>query len=343
MNKTHELLLNLKNIVMRDASALKHLSAYDIISCVYMEFEGVKQLYNNGQMKEIDLLLKNLSAELSEGITSGNGNVVCQVLDRIIEIHNSFPDSTIALDFIEEANFNKAYIRHKNMKTTIVLGDSHVNYFSGNEELSFKPIGRFIDTCDQVNELPLTCLHLGANLAYTSDESESSEGFKEKLDYLFENFITEEAAIIACFGEIDIRAHVFKETERQNRSYRDIVDDILDHYERFLTSLKSRGYRVACWGPIASQKDKVPVTAKFPRFGSEIDRNKATEYFNNSLGNWCNSQNIPFMSMYYEMVTDNYETKEEYLSSDGVHLGQYSYEILTNSKFLSEVIQNSNC
>lgn len=341
MNKTHELLLNIKNLVLKDSSVLEQLSADDIISCVYVELEGVKQLYNEAQMREITLLLKNLSAMLADRLSNKDTQGTVGILDRIIEIHNAFPDSGTALDFIEEANFNKAYIRHVSQGTAIVLGDSHVNYFSGNEELSFMPIGRFIDTCEQINGLPLTCLHLGASLAFTSDQKESSSGFREKLDFLLGNFIMPESTIITCLGEIDIRAHVFKEVEKQGKSYQQIVDDILGHYETFLLQLKNQGYNVACWGPIASQKDETPVMPEFPRFGTEIERNKATEYFNKQLENWCAAQNIPFMTMFYEMIDENYETKEEYLSSDRFHLGQYSFETLAGSRFMTDIIDKT--
>ncbi len=339
MNKTHELLLNIKNLLSKDNSILDRISPDDIIGCVYVEFDALKDLYNKEQEHEIFQSLTELSAEMSNCIAKKDYHNTIAVFDRIISIHNSFPDSSIALDFIEEANFNKEYIRHREQKTIIVLGDSHVNFLSGNEELSFKSIGRFIDVCHQANSLPLTCIHLGANLAYTSDNSESSSGFRNKIDYLMEHFFINGAIIVTSLGEIDIRAHVFKETGTSANSYQNNIDEILRHYESFLSYLKEKGYRPACWGPIATQKDDTPLAVDIPRYGTEQDRNKATEYFNAKLEKWCNDHDLPFMTMFYDMVTDDYETKEEFLSSDRFHLGQYSYDLFLNSLFLTRLLE----
>ena len=166
----------------------------------------------------------------------------------------------MAQDFIERANFDRAFINHREGGTIVVVGDSHVNYFSGNEELSFIPIGYDVNTCHQVNGLPITVLHLGPCLAYKSNQYGSTNRFREKLDWLLEDLIMEGATIICSLGEIDLRAHVFRETVRQQKDYQEIVDDIIRNYAEFMDYLNGKGFNVVCYGPIASQKDSWPVT-----------------------------------------------------------------------------------
>ncbi len=331
MSKTHEILISIKNMLRVNDDLLGEISAEDIVSCVFVELYGLKQIYGKGQLKEIENYLVSLSGKISNGIKRRDPSAVLEAVDELITIHNAFPDSDIALDFIEGANYDKAYIRHKKDKTIVALGDSHVNYFSGNEDLSFVQMGGFIDTCAQVNNLPITCLHLGPCLAYNSDRYGSSTTFREKLDYLIDDFLNEGATIISCLGEIDLRAHVFKQTERQNATYEEVVDGILKHYESYLTFMVEQGFKMACWGPIATQKESTMPTQETPRFGTEKERNRATEYFNRKLEEWCSLNGIKFFSVFRDMITNDYETKAEYLSGDEFHLGQYSADYIKNT------------
>jgi hypothetical protein len=62
--------------------------------------------------------------------------------------------------------------------------------------------------------------------------------------------------------------------------------------------------------------------------GSEVERNSATKYFNDELAKLCESRGYSFFTMFYDMVDENLATKEQYLSADKFHLGQYSFESL---------------
>lgn len=120
---------------------------------------------------------------------------------------------------------------------------------------------------------------------------------------------------------------MFKQAALQGKSYKEIVDDILAKYLPFLLYLQSQGYRVSCWGPIASQKESCPLNPKFPRNGSEKERNLATAYFNQRLSEMCGEHGILFLSVFDKMISPNFETLEQYLSSDGCHLGQNALSI----------------
>lgn len=221
-----------------------------------------------------------------------------------------------------QSNFHAACLEHYKNDTIIVLGDSHVNFFSGNEHLTFLPIGNDINTCPMKNAYAFTPLHIGPCLAYHSNHYGTTVQFREKTDYLLQHFIKPHATLLCCLGEIDIRVHVFKQAALLNRPFTEIIDDILNEYRLFLQALVSNGYRVNCWGPIASQSENCPLDEHFPRNGSEQDRNRATAYFNKQLSRLCNDMGIGFLSIFNDMITTDYRTKEEYLSEDRCHLGQ---------------------
>ena len=165
-------------------------------------------------------------------------------------------------------------------------------------------------------------MHLGPCLAYTCNQSDTSMHFHEKVEFLCNNFIKPGAHIICSLGEIDLRVHVIPQSRRQQRTYQEIVNDILAEYFSFLLSLKESGYHVYCWGPIASQPEICPIDPAFPRNGTETERNMATLYFTYQLALLCQQHGIPFLSIFDQMITDDFHTKEEYLSADHCHLSQ---------------------
>ncbi len=327
-NKTRQILLGIRGMLNENASFFDELPVSDIISCIYVELYGLRQLYSKEHFGELDKKLMRYSELLSASKDTGDIGQAVEILDCLIDLQNALPDADVAQTFIENANYAKALMRHREEGTVLVIGDSHVNFFSGNEELSFIPIGNDVNTCEQVNGLPLTVLHLGPCLAYNSNRYGSSTRFREKLDWLLENFVQKGDRIICSLGEVDMRAHVLKQAQNQNKSYQQIVDKIVENYSAFLLWLKDLGYEVYCYGPIASQKDSAPNTPEHPRVGSEQDRNHATEYFTNQMVQFCQQNGIDFMSLFDEMITEDYETKEEYLSEDRFHLGQYAAEDL---------------
>lgn len=327
-NKTRQLLLGIRSMLDENGAFLDELPVSDIISCIYIELYGLRQLYGKCHFSELDDKLMRYSELLSASKDTGDLQQAAEIIDHLIDFQNALPDAESAQTFIENANYNKALLQHREKKTVLVIGDSHVNFFSGNEELSFIPIGNDVNTCEQINGLPITVLHLGPSLAYNSNRYGTSTRFREKLDWLMEEFIQQGDRIICVLGEIDMRAHVLRQAEIQNKTYQEIVDKIADNYSVFLLWLKNLGYDVYCYGPIASQKDSAPNTPEHPRVGSERARNRATEYFTERMVEFCQDNGIDFFSLFDEMITKDYETKEEFLSGDRFHLGQYAAKSL---------------
>ena len=225
---------------------------------------------------------------------------------------------------IEEFYYNRAKLRHLEQQTICVIGDSHVNFFSGNENLAFVPIGHGINTCETVDGYPylFTPLHLGPALAYQCINRDSSTAAFSKLEYLLQHFIMPGGRLIFALGEIDLRVHVFKHADLSGDAYKKVVDDILANYAKLLLNIKEKGYRVSCWGPIATQPDLSPMDEEYPRTGTEVNRNRATKYFNDSLKAFCHENDIVFMSVFYDMTDESMHTNAAYLSNDMCHLGQ---------------------
>ena len=296
----------------------------EVSDCIRSELNIRKHLYPEEQFSNIESKVERLFSLLYDDMSVDN---IIYAMDKLIEIFELLPDTDYTWGKYEETNFMRAYWHYQRHGTVIVLGDSHVNFFSGAELLDFIPIGHKVNTCPILGEKRFTPLHLGPCLAYNVDNPNAGYNSMEKTEWLCENFIIPGAKIVCSFGEIDIRVHVIKQAELQNTSVENIVDGILSHYYTLLKRLKNSGYEVWCWGPIATQMDSNEQDELFPHYGSERDRNRATKYFNDTLHKWCDENGIGFMSIFYSMINENFTTKIEYLSEDGCHLGQHAREL----------------
>ena len=325
--QTLELIEKLESIALTSPDSLKTINWSEVEACLMAELKLSGQLYCTDQLNSIYSRIHDLCENTRISSYAADRISLQRSLAVLKGICISIPASDDNNSFITKAAFDKAALDHYRNDTTVVLGDSHVNFFSGQEHLNFHPIGHDIDLCPQGNNMPFTVLYLGPCLAYTCLDKSSRTKFADKLAYLKQNFIKPAAGLILSLGEIDIRVHVIKQAEKQNISYKDVIDNILKNYRTLISHLLSEGYRVSCWGPIATQKDSNPEDTSFPRYGSEYERNLATRYFNVRLAEICHEESAGFISIYNELTDDNGLTRQEYLSDDNFHLSQSAMDL----------------
>ncbi len=139
--------------------------------------------------------------------------------------------------------------------------------------------------------------------------------------------------VLFCFGEVDIRAHLIKQMEVQNRPKEEIVKECVDRYFSVLLEYKNKGVNVIAWGPIASWHESKKYTGG-PSFGTCLERNLVTEEFNRYLEELCNKNDIHFVTIFYKMIDENKLTKPEYLDNwegSHMHLSQTSMPLIIES------------
>lgn len=338
---TVELLISIIEALQRNPQIVYEININDIRELIYLDIQCRRQLYTVCQFKKLENFFEDKLTNVSDAFEKCNAYAALKAVEELKSYIEILPDVEYVSDFIECANMDHLRLEHILNKTVYAIGDSHVNFFSGNEELSFIPVGNGINTCKQVGELPFSVFHMGPSLAYNSDSYNTSSRFKEKLDYLLDNIIEADASIMFVLGEIDVRVHVFKECKKRACKYEDIVDGIVDRYMNMMLKVQARGYTVSCFGPIASQSDAIPADEEFVKCGTEIERNRATAYFTRILREKCKQEEIVFVSIFDKMITDDLQTKYELLCSDGCHLGQNALRIVI--KELSDSGFNSLC
>ena len=324
---TIELLGKICNLLKDKPEALDQMDWHEVTDCVKCEIQERKTLYSMNQYNLIMADLMRIEEALNSFQVLGDVGSLILLISELKGMIYVTPELDHFNAFVSQYTYLCAYKRHNSENTIIVMGDSHVNFFSGNEHISFSPMVNEINLCESVNRYPFTVLHLGPALAYNCNRSGSFSRFHEKTEFLIRDFIRPNSRIVIALGEIDIRVHVIKQAEKQGKTVEEIIDSILTEYMRFLTGLKERGFDVYCWGPIASQSDDTPQDPMFPREGTEVQRNMATSYFNDNIEELCLKQEIGFLSIFRDMITDEYRTRREYLSDDNFHLGQKAMEL----------------
>ena len=332
---TIELIDKLIEIVNKKPDVLSGFDWQDTQLMIELEIDNRRSLYPDDQYSSLIEIIRDqfniLRSESAKNIC--NTSTVCSCLIFLKGLILSLPELDHVSAFIWQSAFDHEKITHYTKDTAIILGDSHVNFFSGNESLTFKAIGDGINVCPNITDNNCTCLHLGPCLAYNCMKEDSKHNFYQKYIYLCDNFIKHGSKVCVALGEIDIRAHVFKEAEIQARPWEEICNDIIANYMEFLKDLKARGYKTFCWGPIASMPDNTSEEEELKALaaegifdqelisvGSEVQRNTATAYFSKRLEEECEKCGIVFMSIFDQMVDKDMHTDSAFLCQDKCHL-----------------------
>jgi len=92
--------------------------------------------------------------------------------------------------------------------------------------------------------------------------------------------------LMFCFGEVDIRAHLIKQSKLQDRPVIDLVVECVSRYIEAISYYKKFGVPIMIWGPIASWSDEKKYTGG-PSFGTNQERNWVTFSFNTALQMEC--------------------------------------------------------
>lgn len=203
----------------------------------------------------------------------------------------------------------------------ICLGDSHSSVFSQKERIiSQWPIKeyRLFSRFKPVRIGPATAYNLGTKVELLNNILNKT--FYRKNDY-----------VLFCFGEVDIRAHLIKQSKIQNAKIETLVVNCVDRYVAAMKSVNpNRKLNKAVFAPIASWSENKPYDG--PSYGTNLERNKTTRLFNDYLEKTCIENNIKFISIFDELLNEDGTTDSNYLDDfgSGIHLNQKSMPLILN-------------
>ena len=201
----------------------------------------------------------------------------------------------------------------------ICLGDSHSSVFSKEEriisqwpEKEFRLLSKF----KPVRIGPATAYNLNKKVELLNS-------------VLNRTFYFRTSYVLFCFGEVDIRAHIIKQSELQKIDVELIIKECVDRYISTVVEVKPiRKIRKSIFAPIASWSVKKPYSG--PSFGTNIERNNVTRIFNEYLKKKCLENNITFISIFDEMLNEDGSTNVDFLDDygTGIHLNQLSMPMI---------------
>jgi hypothetical protein len=193
------------------------------------------------------------------------------------------------------------------------IGDSHSAVFSGEEVMQ---------PCwpdPAANKLPpFKSYRIGPATAYQlANKQPLIESLIDSLDLGVDD------KLMFCFGEVDIRAHLIKQSKSQEKPANDLVVECVDRYINAISYYKKYGVKIIVWGPVASWADEKQYMG--PSFGTNQERNWVTFAFNTALQLACLREGFEFVTIFYDMVTDDMKTIPDFLDDwedCHIHLSQ---------------------
>lgn len=190
------------------------------------------------------------------------------------------------------------------------IGDSHSAVFSGEE---------MMQPCwpsPAANKLPyFKSYRIGPATAYQiSNKQNIIESLINSLD------LGSDDKLMFCFGEVDIRAHLIKQSKMQHRPVIDLVVECVDRYINALKYYKKYNTDIIIWGPIASWCEQKEYTGG-PSFGTNQERNWITFAFNVALQLACKKEGFEFVTIFYDMIHEDMTTFPDFLDDwEGSHM-----------------------
>lgn len=221
------------------------------------------------------------------------------------------------------------------------IGDSHISFFSGNNNMIeiypifhgsvLKYIKSMIiytyrtlrfQTFDRYTYFKV--YRIGAVLAYSLNKQNTTLKGREKIFRLLKRTPVGSRVLFA-FGEIDCRAHIQKQAQKQQIEVSKVIDDTIKAYGEFLDEVQKLGYHVYVWNAIPNIGNF--ISEEFPAIGTLEERMNIVNEFNNKVKNFCENSEKKFITIADELLdADNRIDKKYYM--DDIHLSHLAMDLL---------------
>jgi len=191
------------------------------------------------------------------------------------------------------------------------IGNSHVAYFAGTEKRSYFPKKENESFNELIGDDRFKLLDLGGIIAYNFIDSHMNKVYDiiKNIDYI---------SLIA--GEVDCRLHLPSQADKQNKSDEETVNECAERFFICYDKLIEMGYKVFCISthPTTTEGHSMQDMSR-PIYGNVERRNNICVLWNRKLEELSLIRNIPFITIYNNLVDENNITKMEYFS-DYCHL-----------------------
>jgi hypothetical protein len=209
------------------------------------------------------------------------------------------------------------------------LGDSHVRFLAGRDETSALRNDRFGNWYERFSAR-IVGLHLGPALAHNANRPGTRTHAHERMIALIDGAdgrLPRGARLLFCFGEIDCRFHVVRQSEARGVPIAQVVDEICDSYIGLLETAARAGFRPAAWGPVAPTWAEGVRDPEHPVIGSFAQRLGATRRFHARMGALCAARGFGYLALLDELLDAGGVTDPRWFV-DTIHLSQRARPLL---------------
>lgn len=200
-----------------------------------------------------------------------------------------------------------------------VFGNSHANTFVGAPPGAtgvWNSDGRF------------SSYSLGPVIAYNFKNNH----YPRVLERLGEIEVGNNDYVLLAVGEVDHRWHIPRVASITKDPIENLTVECVDRFFEALADLKEKNYNVIAWGSHPSTTAGHSDNPEAPIFGSCLTRNLVGSVWNRRLRELCSQFDIPFVSIFDDLVDENSLTKMEYYM-DYCHLDPDKIRGMLESKF----------
>jgi len=203
-----------------------------------------------------------------------------------------------------------------NTYTVHVVGDSHVNFFTGNGSIFPNPPPVHFKNPNE----PFFVHWIGPALAYKLDKR------VREIINLSKEYFKEGDEGLLVFGEIDCRCHILK-NRIQNEDIDTAAQRCVYQYAKYAHWLRAEtGFKWNFFGPNPSMPAMSVGGNWFDTVGTPKERNEATKSFNRHLKAYAVTHGFGFVSIFERLVDKDLNTNTNYYL-DGVHLSQKAWPL----------------
>ena len=161
----------------------------------------------------------------------------------------------------------------------------------------------------------LDVIQTGSPTAYNLINPDQTENGLKKIQTEAKKYKPSETAIVFTYGEIDIRAHIYRHSAKNSMSFDKSTDIVVSRYLEALKIFRQSGFTVLINGPFGTG-------VGVPAYGSERDRNVIAALINSKLKSFCAlNTGFYFASLFQVVVNEKFLTNREFVGNiDDNHL-----------------------
>jgi lysophospholipase L1-like esterase len=199
------------------------------------------------------------------------------------------------------------------------IGDSHSCFFIGRDKIT-------VGYPSEESVFPFfRVFPIGPALAYNLCKEGTSSRGRENLFAVLEHQVPPGGWVLMSFGEIDCRAHLLLQAEKQGRPWGEIVTECVARYFQVIQEVAARGFQVIVYNATPAARRRASYrpgrTQSFPTYGTPRERNRVTREFNEQLSRRCAEAGIRFLRNFDALVEPGGLTRRD-MMFDGLHLSQ---------------------